>query len=261
MRWANCRHLAAALQLGNRRSGETGKHRAHGFGAHCQTVTFTQYDSNRRRVNVTMINSTFMQAVQNVRFALGPVLALLLIHGLPAIAQDQVLSQPPSLNASSASPIPTGSLAGFEQFLDQHPNIEARLREDTTLANNPAFQKNHPQFSDFVGRHPALGTELAAKPRWLIHRELRYQSAIQITRGQIAEFDVLLDRHPDLEKQLTLHPKLLRDPTFLTSNPDLHAYVRRHLGLDHAHETKPTRIIKRERLHERIEKGKGESKN
>ena len=146
-----------------------------------------------------------------------------------------------------------GELTRFEEFLDQHPNIEARLRENPALANNSAFQKNHPQFAEFLNQHRNISAEIAAKPRWFIHRELGRKSTSPITHQQIAEFDRFLDQHPELEKQLAEHPNLLHHSDFLNAHLELHEHLNKHPDLDRSPESK----AEHERVHEHPEKIKG----
>ena len=188
-----------------------------------------------------------MNTTQSFHIALGLMAALCSWVALPAVAPDGTgAPQPAPPAATTPGPITDGELARFESFLDQHPNIEARLRENPEIVNNPAFQKNHPLIAQYLARHPGINAELAARPRWFIHRELAWQSATPVTRAQVAEFDRFLDQHPRLEKLLVQHPQLLRHPEFLNSNPELHEYLKRHPGIDRASESKPGRQIKRE---------------
>ncbi len=190
-----------------------------------------------------------MHTGRKIRFALGTAAALCSLAALPAlVAADGMPANPPAPPvATSPDPTATGELARFGAFLEQHPNIEARLRENPTLADNPAFQRNHPLFAQFLARHPGISAELAARPRWFVHRELVRQSAAPITRAQLAEFDRFLDLHPRLERLLVLHPRLLRQPEFLNNYPELREYLKRHPGVNRDSESKPDRLMKGER--------------
>jgi hypothetical protein len=200
------------------------------------------------QIDRTLIRHS-MHADRNIRWALGAAVALCAFAALPVlVAQDGVQPNPPAA-APPANPDPTatGELARLGAFLDQHPFIEARLRENPTLADNPAFQRNHPLFAQFLARHPGISAELAARPRWFLHRELVRQSATPITRPQLAEFDRFLDQHPRMERMLVLHPRLLRQPEFLNNNPELREYLKRNPGKDRDSESKPERPMKGER--------------
>ena len=188
-----------------------------------------------------------MSTDQHLRIALRLLAALGAFAVMPAFAQDR---GPANSSDTPAATNPganaDGELARLAGFLDQHPAIEARLRENPAIVSNPAFQKNHPAFAQFLAHHPEISAELTARPRWFVPRELVRQSATPVTHAQVVEFDRFLDQHPRLEKSLAQHPQLLRHPEFLTNNPELHEYLKRHPGIDRASESKPGRLMKRE---------------
>ena len=190
-----------------------------------------------------------MHTHRKIRFALCIAAALCSVALRAAFAGEESVPANPPAPSVVPNPVPVskGELSRFAEFLDEHPVIEARLRENPSLTHNPAFQRNHPSLVQFLVRHPAISTELSAKPHWFIHRELAHQSAIPPTRAQLAEFDHFLDSHPGLEKQLVQRPKLLRQPDFLGSYPELHEYLKRHPAIDRASESKPGRLPKPER--------------
>jgi hypothetical protein len=185
-----------------------------------------------------------MHFLKNIRLSLGTMTALLALVSWPAKAEE---NRPPADSPAVADPGPitNGELARFEGFLDQHPTIEARLRENSALINDPAFLKNHPQLAEFFADHPGISAELAAKPRWFIHSELVRQSAAPVSPEQVVEFDHFLDQHPELAKQLAQHPQLLRQADFLNSHPELHEYLNQHPSIARAAESKPGNLIKR----------------
>jgi len=186
-----------------------------------------------------------MHLDRNLRFAFGVGLALLTVAIPTVIAQGA-----PTANSgtTSAEPGPSqeviGALPQFEDFLDQNPNIEARLRENPALINSPAFQKNHPQIAEFLTRNPAVKAELASKPRWFVHHEMARRSATPVTPAEVAQLDRFLDSNPGLEKQLAQHPHLLRNNEFLSRNPKLRDFMKQHGGTDRAGDFKPGKIQK-----------------
>jgi hypothetical protein len=188
-----------------------------------------------------------MHTDRNIRLALGCALAVWLLALPGALAAEDAAAAAPPVAPGPAAPRPLnkGELARLESFLDQHPNIEARLRDNPSLTSNPAFQRNHPLFAQFLARHPEISAELAARPRWFVHRELMHQSAAPVTREQLADFDRFLDQHPGVERQLVQHPRLLRQPEFLGKAPELHEYLKRHPGYGGG-EAKPERGMKAE---------------
>ena len=187
-----------------------------------------------------------MNSGRNLRFALGAIAALCPFALVPASAGENISANPPGLAAPPGQRTP-GELTRLEEFLDQHPGVEARLCDNPEIIGNPAFQKNHPVFVQFLNRHPGFGAALAATPRWFIHRELIRQSAIPVSPAQVAEFDRFLDQYPRLEKLLAEHPSLLRHPDFLKNYPELREFMKRHPGIDRAAESNPGRLMRRER--------------
>ena len=192
-----------------------------------------------------------MHTGRNFRFALGATAALLWLAVFPARAQDRVPANAPAPSAvANPGPITRGELTDLEGFLDRHPFIEARLRENPSLVNDPAFRRNHPPFAEFLARHPGLYAQLAARSRWFIHRELVQQSATAVTPAQVADFDRFLDQHPGLERLLAQHPQMLRNPDFFNRLPELRDYLKQHPGIGRAAESKPGRLMQRERRRE-----------
>jgi len=186
-----------------------------------------------------------MHRLFHLRLAVGVGAALLGLPALPARGDDGAPVRPPA--AAAPAPAERGDLLRLEVFLDQHPFVEARLRENPNLVNDPAFRRNHPVFAEFVARHPGFLAELAASPRWFIHRELIRRSATPVTVAEVAEFDRFLDRHTGIERQLVLRPQLLRTPEFLNRQPELREYLGRHPGVGRAAEPRPGALLRRER--------------
>jgi hypothetical protein len=132
--------------------------------------------------------------------------------------------------STATTPAPNAEIARFGSFLDTHPAIEARLRENVALLNDPVFLKNHPQLANYLNAHPNVKGFLANRPRWFIHRELTRptQAPAPASSAQVAELDRFLDQHPDLARQLVQRPQLLRQQQFLNSHPALRDYVKQH---------------------------------
>lgn len=164
--------------------------------------------------------------------ALGPVVALVLgaVPLVSAQTENGEAAPPTAPAAANPNASPAAEMARFGTFLDQHPAIEARLRENAGLLNDPVFLKNHPQLGTFLTDHPKIKDELVARPRWLLHREVTRPilTPAPPNAKQVAEFDKLLDQHPDIASQLAQHPQLLRQPQFLNSHPELRDYVKQH---------------------------------
>jgi hypothetical protein len=165
--------------------------------------------------------------------SLGKVLILAL--GFTPLALAQTDADTPAAPAAPAAetkpgPPPVNEVARFGAFLDQHPAIEARLRENAALLDDPVFLKNHPQLATYLASHPNVKAELAKRPRWFLPRELSRPTPAPAPANprQVAELDKFLDQHPDIARQLAQRPQLLRQPQFLNSHPVLREYVNQH---------------------------------
>ena len=52
-----------------------------------------------------------------------------------------------------------------------------------------------------------------------------------VSHAEVANFDQYLDHHPDVAARLAADPRLINDPRFVATHPDLHAYLANHPGL------------------------------
>lgn len=183
------------------------------------------------------------------RLALGAAVVIGSLAAHPALAAvGGARVRAPAAEASSRAAATTpGGLDAFGKFLDQHPEVEARLQENPELINSPAFLKNHPAVPEFLGRHPEVRADLPQQPRWFVHRELGRQLSAPLSREQLANFDRVLERHPELEKQLLRRPRLLRQSDFVGKNAELRDYLKQHQGSERANETMRDRRKKRDR--------------
>lgn len=174
--------------------------------------------------------------IHRLVFGAAALIGALAAH--PALAATSgARAQAQAAGASSQATATTADgLAAFGEFLDQHPEVEARLQGNAGLLTNPAFVKNHPAVPQFLARHPEILAELAQQPRWFLHRELGRQSSAPLSREQLANFDRVLDQHPELEKQLVQRPRLLRQPDFVGKHAELRDYLKRHQGGERASE-------------------------
>ncbi|WP_404423792.1 hypothetical protein [Nibricoccus sp. IMCC34717] len=128
----------------------------------------------------------------------------------------------------------------FAHFLDAHPLIDQRLRENARLADNPIFLRNHPKLADFFASHPEVASALAAHPRWALDRELSHASP-----GEKVEFDRFLDQHPKIARELEHHPHLLSQDAFLASHAEAREFLEKHPGVRHHLESRRARIHER----------------
>jgi hypothetical protein len=65
--------------------------------------------------------------------------------------------------------------ASLDVFLDTHPGVEKDLQKDPTLVKNPDFLAKHPEFSEYLGKHPAVKADLVENPKAFMRREAQYE--------------------------------------------------------------------------------------
>jgi len=67
--------------------------------------------------------------------------------------------------------------ASLDVFLDTHPGVERELRKDPSLVKNPEFLSRHPEFSEYLGKHPAVKADLVENPKAFMRREAQYEKS------------------------------------------------------------------------------------
>jgi hypothetical protein len=117
----------------------------------------------------------------------------------------------------------------FNQFLDSHQEIAEQLRRDPSMANNPQFQKDHPDLQSFLSDHPGIQHELNANPADFMRQGNTPDRGED--RGQQAEFKRFLDTHQEIAEQLRKDPSLANQAQFLRSHPALQSYLQDQPGI------------------------------
>src|SRR5260370_6601033 len=61
-------------------------------------------------------------------------------------------------------------LAGFDNFLDSHPEVAEQLRRDPSLVNNQEFVENHPALQEYLQQHPEVREQISQNPNGFMRR-------------------------------------------------------------------------------------------
>src|SRR2546427_12569782 len=146
------------------------------------------------------------------------------LGSLPVVAQ-QVPQQTPNPD------ITRQELANFDRFLDTHPEIAKQLQANPSLINNPEWVENHPDLRAFLASHPGVREEIQETPRFFMERERRFENSENrpgnpnpdITRQELANFDLFLNAQPDIENYSQSLPAVLPIPEWVENHPDLRA--------------------------------------
>jgi phage-related protein len=124
--------------------------------------------------------------------------------------------------------------AGFDAFLDAHPEIDAQLRTNPSLINDQKWLQDHREVLAYFDHHPQEKNEIAGSPSYFIRREGRRASReareriANLRREQTADFKQFLNSNPQISKQLNADPVLIKDPRYLDEHPGLQAFLYDH---------------------------------
>ena len=165
-------------------------------------------------------------------------------------------------------------LAAFDQFLDGHPELAEQLRKDPSLVNNDDFVANHPDLQRYLQDHPEVREDLNQNPNAVMHQEQRYdrredanrdrdrdrdrdqdpdRSRSDITRTELRNMDVFMDRHPEIAEQLRKNPALADNKQFVENHPALQQFLAAHPGVREEMRENPDAFMHREERFDRRE--------
>ena len=129
-----------------------------------------------------------------------------------------------------------GELASFDHFLDSHPELAEKLRQDPSLISNHKFVSHSHALRDYLKEHPEVREELKENPNAFLRQEQRFDRRDDVrdgdvTRGELVNMDRFLDSHPEIAEQLRRNPSLVNDRTFVKNHPALQEFFEQHPGV------------------------------
>jgi hypothetical protein len=145
-------------------------------------------------------------------------------------------------------------LANFDRFLMEHPIIDIELRRKPSLVDDPKYMEGHRELREFLHDHPALRNELKAHPNYFMEREEQFQrnqAGANPTFVALRSFDLFLDSHPEIDRELKRRPMLIDDNPYLVAHPDLREFLAKHPLLAQEIRRDPGYFMYRERVLER----------
>jgi phage-related protein len=125
-------------------------------------------------------------------------------------------------------------LAGFDRFLDSHPELAEQLRKDPSLVKNEEFRENHPALQEFLQQHPGVREEFAENPNSFMRQEQRFdrrEDDHDPSGRDLANFGQFLSGHSSIAQQLSKDPSLANNRQFVDSHPELGEYLTAHPGV------------------------------
>lgn len=157
-----------------------------------------------------------------------------------------------------------GQVASFDQFLDRHPEIDQQLTANPSLINSPQYLQQHPELQTWLNDHQNVKAELTENPNNFMNRERRYDTRearqneqggvnYDVTRSEIASFDQFLDRHADIDRQLSSNPSLINNQQYLQQHPGLQAYLADHPNVKEELTENPSYFMRREGRYDAME--------
>ena len=151
-----------------------------------------------------------------------------------------------------------GELASFDHFLDSHPELAEKLRQDPSLINNHKFVSHNHALRDYLKDHPEVREELKENPNAFMRQEQRFDRRDDVrngdvTRSQLANMDRFLDSHPEIAEQLRRDPSLVNDRVFVKNHPALQEFLEQHPGVREEARENPNGFMHQEQRFDRRE--------
>jgi len=156
-----------------------------------------------------------------------------------------------------------GELADFDHFLDSHPELAEKLRQEPSLINNHKYVSHNHALRDYLKDHPEVREELKENPNAFMRQEQRFDRRDDVrdrdvTRGELASMDRFLDSHPEIAEQLRRDPSLVNDRTFVKNHPALQEFFEQHPGVREEVRENPNGFMHQEQRFDRREDARRE---
>jgi len=182
-------------------------------------------------------------------------LVTLALGALISVAGAQSQQAPPQYPDSDVT---RQQLSGFDQFLDNHPELAEQLRKDPSLVKNEEFVENHPDLQRYLQDHPELREELKENPGAFMRDERRFDRHEDardrdLTRGELANMDRFMDSHPEIAEQLHRNPSLVNNKGFVEDHPALQQFLAQHPELREEFKENPSAFMHAEQRFDRHE--------
>src|SRR5258708_5923514 len=156
-----------------------------------------------------------------------------------------------------------GELDSFDHFLDSHPELAEKLRQDPSLLNNHKFVSHNHALRDYLTDHPGVREEVKENPNAFMHQEERFDRRDDfrdrdLTRGELSSMDRFLDSHPEIAEQLRKNPSLLQNREFVENHPALQEYLQQHPQVREEIAENPNGFMRQEQRFDRHESMRGD---
>jgi dsDNA-binding SOS-regulon protein len=158
-------------------------------------------------------------------------------------------------------------VAGFDHFLDKHPDLDKQLEANPGLVNDQSFLKHHHDLRAFLQDHPEIREELNENASQFMRREQRFDAAgnntgksqltaknPDLTKKEVAAFDDFLDHHKNIDKDLRKDPNLVNDAKFVKEHSDLRKFLEKNPGVGDELRENPSNLMRQEARFDRSDR-------
>ena len=150
-------------------------------------------------------------------------------------------------------------LQNFDAYLDKHLDVRADLSRNPNLIDDAAYLNRHPHLKNFLKHHPNTRRELKENPAGFMQREKAREKSeagevprtSDITQSELRNWDAYLDKHKDVERDLSRNPNLIDDSAYLNNHPHLKAFLEQHPNTRRELKENPKAFMSRERGYEK----------
>ena len=114
--------------------------------------------------------------------------------------------------------------------------------------------QSHPELQEYLEDHPQIRQDLKEHPRRFMSREDQqngWRHGPYYGAHPLANTDNYLDQNPQLEEQLSRNPKLIDNPRFVASHPELHEYLQTHPHARQEWKSHPDKFIQHENQYDK----------
>ncbi len=182
--------------------------------------------------------------------------ALLGIASLLVIAGERAL---PAMQSEYYSEQATRQeIREFQQFLDAHPWIAKKIRQNPSLANDQDFLNGNPELPQFLHAHPFVQSGFKSDPAGFMRQVQDFSMAPPSQYGgdwrpphdsavssEMRNFRQFLADHSWLSKQLQNDPSLANNQDFLNGNPEFTQFLSAHPSVQRGLQADATGFIRR----------------
>ena len=189
------------------------------------------------------------------------LLVLALCTCLPVLASAQ----------TKHSDVTRSELSSFDSYLDKHHDVRDDLNKNPNLINDQSYLAKHPHLQEFLEQHPNLRQELKENPSAFMQRENSFEknegagertagtdrgANSDITQSELRNWDEYIDKHKDVQADLSKNPSLVDDPKYLSSHPHLREFLEKHPNTREELKENPQKFLNREKQYENNENKK-----